>query len=155
MWISLATTSALAVSLATVPAGCSAPGSTTTHPEGKHGCTNSWGPPVAVRFGPAAPKVRATLHITCDRKVIAAFMARISIEHKDGLFADWYEVAHDSYFEPPDLANSYTLLVKICRDGTYRARASISGHFINGEGFQVTEETSSASVDCERAESIT
>ncbi|WP_043620676.1 hypothetical protein [Nonomuraea candida] len=155
MSITWAVTLVTAASLAAAPAGCAPVGVGSSHPEGEHGCQNSWRPPVAVRFAIAAPKVRATLHVTCDRKVIAHFMARISIEHKDGFFADWYEVAHDSYFDPPGLGHSYVLLAPVCRDGLYRAKASIGGQFVNGEAFKVTEETSSARVDCERPEPVT
>jgi hypothetical protein len=155
MWITLAVGLPMALGMAVAPAGCAATGNSSTHPEGRRGCANSWQPPAAVRLGLAAPKIRVTLHVKCDAKVLATFMVRISIEHKDSLFADWYEVAHDSYFEPPGLANSYTVLAHLCRDGSYRAKASIAGTFINGEGYKVMEETGSASVNCERPQPVT
>jgi hypothetical protein len=153
MWIA---SIALAVTLvlATTPASCG-DGRTSTHPEGKHGCQNSWGPLVAVQFGSAAAKVRASLRVKCDTEAIATFMARIAVEHKDGLFSDWYEVDYDHYHEPPGLAHSYTLLSSPCRNGSYRARASIRGTFVNGAPYKVTDETNSTRVDCERPERIT
>lgn len=89
MWITLAVASAMAVTLAAAPTGCAPTGSSTSHPAGQHGCQNAWGPPVAVRIGTAAPKVRATLHVTCDQDVISVFMMRIAIEHKAGFMEDW------------------------------------------------------------------
>ncbi|MGP4096265.1 hypothetical protein [Nonomuraea sp. KM90] len=155
MWISLAAASAMVVSLAAAPAGCAAPGGSSTHPEGERGCRNSWGPLVAVRFGSAEPRVRASLRVRCDQVVITTFVARIAIDHKDGLFSDWYEIDYDYYENLPGLKQSYTLLSRPCRPGRYRARASITGTFVNGEAFKVTEETRSASLDCNQPEPVT
>ncbi|UBU14703.1 hypothetical protein [Nonomuraea gerenzanensis] len=155
MWITLAAASAMAVTLAAAPVACAPAGNSTTHPAGEHGCQNAWGPLVAVQFAPAKPKVRASLRVKCDKELITTFMARIAIEHKDGLFADWYEIKHDYYEQLPGLASSYTLLSDPCREGSYRAKASITGTFMNGEPFKVTEETPSTTVDCEHPEPIT
>ncbi|MFD1546549.1 hypothetical protein [Nonomuraea guangzhouensis] len=42
-----------------------------------------------------------SLRVTCDQEVLTTFHARIAIDHKDGLFADWYEVDHDYYEQLP------------------------------------------------------
>ncbi|MEV0382252.1 hypothetical protein [Nonomuraea sp. NPDC050643] len=91
----------------------------------------------------------------CSEEVITTFMARMSIEHKDGLVSPWFEVAHEYHFDLPGLYRAYTLLAFPCRDGSYRAKVSITGNFLDGEGFKVTGESSSTRVDCERAEPIT
>ncbi|MEU7861748.1 hypothetical protein [Nonomuraea sp. NPDC049141] len=143
---------ATALTLATTPADCG--NRSTTQPEGRHGCENSWGPLTAVQFASVAPRVRASLRVTCDQEVLTTFHARIAIDHKDGLFADWYEVDHDYYEQLPGLAKSYTLVAP-CRDGSYRARASIVGTFTNGEPYKVQDESSSSHVDCDHPEPIT
>lgn len=154
MWTKHAAVIATALTLATTPANCGS-GSSTTHPAGRHGCVNSWAPLTVVRVGAAEPRVRASLRVRCDQEVITTFMARIAIDHKDGRFADWYEVNYDHYHELPGLAYSYPLLSRPCRDGWYRARASISGTFIDGSPYKVTDESSSTSVDCDNSEPLT
>ncbi|MEU6711845.1 hypothetical protein ABZ897_10260 [Nonomuraea sp. NPDC046802] len=69
--------------------------------------------------------------------------------------ADWYEIAHDYYEQFPGLAHSYPLTSAPCRDGYYRARASITGRFTNGEPYTVKDESGTTSVDCEHPESVT
>ncbi|YCK35208.1 hypothetical protein ACNF49_14295 [Actinomadura sp. ATCC 39365] len=152
MWIRLAV--AITVIYTASPAGCGAPAST-THPSGKHGCASSWAPIVAVQLGHAEPKVRASLRIKCDQAVLSSFYARISIDHKDGLFDEWFEVSRDFYTQPPGLAHSYPLLSAPCRAGSYRARASITGTFVNGDPYKVTDETSNDRVNCDKPKPVT
>ncbi|MEU7828072.1 hypothetical protein [Nonomuraea sp. NPDC049129] len=99
--------------------------------------------------------MRVSLRVICDQEVLTTFHARIAIDHKDGLFTDWYEVDHDYYEQLPGLAKSYTLVTP-CRDGgSYRARASIVGTFTSGEPYKVQDESSSSHVDCDHPEPIT
>ncbi|WP_344491743.1 hypothetical protein [Nonomuraea monospora] len=110
---------------------------------------------MAVQFGPSEPRIRASLRVTCEKEIITTFNVRMAIDHKDGLFADWYEVDYEYHHDLPGLGRSYPLIAKPCRDGSYRARASIIGTFTNGEVFKLTEETSSTSINCEKTEPIT
>ncbi|MFG1688577.1 hypothetical protein ACGFNP_51120 [Nonomuraea sp. NPDC049269] len=55
MWIKHAAAIATALTLATTPADCGK--GSTTHPAGRHGCVNSWGPLTVVQLGTAEPRV--------------------------------------------------------------------------------------------------